>query len=84
METIELQLDKQTLERARWLAQLRHCTLSELIAEGINKLTAAESPKDRILGMFADEPEVVDEILEEIMKDRAAHSLNQRFGQSTT
>ncbi len=31
-----------------------------------------------------DEPEVVDEILEEIMKDRAAQALNQRFGQSTT
>ena len=72
METIELQLDKQTLDRARWLAELRHATLSELIVEAINKLAEAEPPKDRILGMFADEPEVIDEILEEIMSDRAA------------
>jgi hypothetical protein len=55
---------------------LRRCTLSELIAEAINKLAEAEPPKDRILGMFADEPEIVDEILEEIMSDRAAHPLN--------
>jgi len=59
-------LDKQTLERARWLAELRHCTLSELIAEAINKLAVAEPPKDRILGMFADESEVVDEILKRL------------------
>jgi CMP-2-keto-3-deoxyoctulosonic acid synthetase len=72
VETIELQLDKQTLDRARWLAKSRHSSLSELIAEAINKLAVAEPPKDRILGMFADEPEVVDEILEEIMSDRAA------------
>jgi hypothetical protein len=72
VETIELQLDKQTLDRARWLAKSRHSSLSELIAEAINKLAEAEPPKDRILGMFADEPEVIDEILEEIMSDRAA------------
>ncbi len=76
METIKLQLDKQTLDRARWLAELRHSTLSELIAEAINKLAEAEPSKDRVLGMFSDEPEVVDEILEEIMSDRAAHPLN--------
>ncbi len=46
-------------------------SLVELIVEAINKLAEAEPPKDRILGMFADEPEVVDEILEEIMSDRA-------------
>jgi transcriptional regulator of met regulon len=76
VETIKLQLDKQTLDRARWLAELRHSTLSELIAEAINKLAEAEPSKDRVLGMFSDEPEVVDEILEEIMSDRAAHPLN--------
>ncbi|MBE9129508.1 MULTISPECIES: hypothetical protein [unclassified Coleofasciculus] len=90
METLELQLDKKTLDLARWLAESRHCNLSELITEAINKLAVpersrrTESTKDRIMGMFADEPDVVDEILEEIMRDRAAHPLNQRCEQSTT
>jgi hypothetical protein len=74
VETIELQLDEQMLDLAPWLAELRHSSLSELIAEAINKLAEAEPPKDRILGMFADEPEIVDEILEEIMSERTAHS----------
>jgi CMP-2-keto-3-deoxyoctulosonic acid synthetase len=58
----------RALDRARWLAELRHSSLSELIAEAINKLAEAEPPKDRILGMFADEPEVADEMLEEISR----------------
>ncbi|MBD2209968.1 hypothetical protein H6G27_08770 [Nostoc linckia FACHB-104] len=54
--------------------------MSELIAYAINQLPVAETPKDRLLGLFADDPESVDEMLEKVMKDRAAHPLNQRFG----
>jgi hypothetical protein len=84
VEKIELQLDKKTLEKAHWLAKSRHCDLSELIAYAIDQLAVVEPPKDHLLGLFADDPESVDEMLEEVMKDRAAHPLNQRFGQSTT
>jgi hypothetical protein len=37
---------------------------------------------NRLLGLFADEPDSVDAMLAEVMKDRAAHPLNQRFGES--
>jgi hypothetical protein len=84
MEKIELELDKKILEKARWLAKSRHCDLSELIAYAIDKLAVVEPPKDHLLGLFADDPESVDEMLEEVMKDRAAHPLNQRFGQGIT
>jgi hypothetical protein len=80
VEKIELQIDEKTLEKAYALAKSRHCDLSELIAYAIDKLTVTEPPKDRLLGLFADDPESVDEMLEEVMKDRAAHPLNQRFG----
>ena len=86
MEKIELQLDDQTLEKARWLAKFHHRDLSQLITYAIDQLAAAEPlaqtepPKDRLLGLFADDPESVDQMLEEVMKDRAAHPLNQRFG----
>lgn len=80
MEKIELQLDDKTLEKARWLAKSRHCDLSELISYAINQLEVTDPPKDRLLGLFADDPESVDQMLEEVMKDRAAHPLNQRFG----
>jgi hypothetical protein len=84
VEKIELQLDEKTLEKALALAKSRHCDLSDLIAYAIAQLATTEPPKDHLLGLFADDPESVDEMLEEVMKDRAAHPLNQRFGQSIT
>ncbi len=41
MANIELQLDEQTLERARQLAQARHCTLEQLLKEIIEQLGAS-------------------------------------------
>ncbi len=84
MEKIELQLDEKTLEKARWLAKSRHSDLSQLITDAIDQLAVTEADNYPLLGLYADEPELIDEILEEIMRDRAAHPLNQRFGQSIT
>ncbi|KAF3889613.1 MULTISPECIES: hypothetical protein [Nostocales] len=84
MNTIELELDEKTLNKALLLAKVRHCDLSDLIAYAIDQLALTETPKDRLLGLFADDPKSVDEMLAEVMKDREAHSLNQRFGKSTT
>jgi hypothetical protein len=41
MASIELQLDEETLERARQLAQARHCTLEQLLKEILEQLGAA-------------------------------------------
>ena len=84
MQKIELQLDDKTLEKARWLAKSHHRDLSELIAYAIDKLAVTEAANYPLLGLFADDPESVDQMLEEVMKDRAAHPLNQRFGKGTT
>ncbi|QLE58118.1 hypothetical protein [Nostoc sp. TCL26-01] len=84
MEKIELQIDATTLEKALALAKSRHCNLSELFAYAINQLAVIEPSKYPLLGLFADDPDSVDEMLEEVMKDRAAHPLNQRFEKSTT
>jgi hypothetical protein len=74
---IELQLDEKTLEKARWLAKSRHCDLSQLITYAIDQLAVTEADNYPLLGLYADEPELIDEILKEIMRDRAAHPLNQ-------
>lgn len=77
MEKIELQLDQTTLEKALALAESRHCNLSELVAYAIDQLAVAKPKKDRLLGLFADDPDSVDAMLEEVMKDRAA--VNQKL-----
>ena len=71
MEKIEIELDKQTLEDAKLLAEVRQCSLPELMAEVIKRLGSAKVTKDPWMGLFADEPELVDEIIEESIINRA-------------
>jgi hypothetical protein len=73
METIEIQLDEQTLNRARTLAQAQSRTLEELIKEFIEQLGTVKRKNDMVLGMFADEPELIDEALESAMRGREEH-----------
>jgi hypothetical protein len=77
METIELQLDTQTLGRARKLAASRQCTLEELLKALIEHLEVAEPGDDRCLGMFADEPMLMDQVVTSAMQAREVHPLRQ-------
>jgi hypothetical protein len=69
VETIELQLDEQTLEQARKLAAARRVSVEELLKEALGRLGVPPAD-DPITGMFADEPELLDQIVEEAMQAR--------------
>jgi tRNA(fMet)-specific endonuclease VapC len=69
MEKIELQLDEQTLARALKLAASRQCTLEELVKEIIEKMEVSETADEPFLGMFADEPELIDQVMVSAMLD---------------
>jgi hypothetical protein len=75
METIVLQLDAQTLARARQFATVHHRTLEELLKEIITHLGGAETQSDLFLGMCADEPTLMDEVVALAMQARAEHPL---------
>lgn len=79
MEKVEIEIDKQTFERATLLAESRRCTLAQLMAEVIRILAAEKETKDPLMGLFADEPELVDEILEEAMRNRVSQSHNKKI-----
>jgi hypothetical protein len=81
--TIELQLDEQTLEQARRLARLRHATLETLIKEIIELLAVAEAAGDPVLGMFSQEPELIDRVIESAMMAREIDPLRLPSGQDT-
>lgn len=74
---VEIELDEKVFWLVKQMANQSDRTFSELVVYAIEKLAEAEPPKDRILGGWADEPEVVDELLVDMISDRAAHSLNQ-------
>lgn len=75
MGRIELQLDKETFERVRRLAESRHCSIEQLIKEVIEQLGVTEATIDPFLGMFAKEPELMDRVIESAMRAREEHSL---------
>jgi len=80
MERIEIDLDTQTIERARRLAQVRHCTVEQLLREMIENLATTAIDEDVFLGMFAEAPEVIDQVIEMAMQAREQHPLRQSGG----
>lgn len=70
MEKIELELDRLTFERAKTLAIVNQSTLSELITHVIERLAEIQEKKDPLMGLYADVPEIVDEIVAEAMEKR--------------
>lgn len=77
MERIELELDEQTIARARELAEMRHCSLDQLIKELIEQGTKPTASSDTVLGMFADEPELLDEVVDSAMRARERDALRR-------
>ncbi|MBD2411039.1 hypothetical protein FACHB389_13515 [Nostoc calcicola FACHB-389] len=70
MQKIEFELDRLTFERAKTLAIVNQSTLSELISHVIERLAEIQEKKDPLMGLYADIPEVVDEIVAEAMEKR--------------
>ncbi len=75
MEHIELLLDEDTVKRARKLAADRGCTLEQLIADLLKQAEFSLLTRDLYLGMFADEPELLDRVVESAMQAREDHPL---------
>jgi hypothetical protein len=77
METIELKLDKETLKRAREVAASRGVSVEELVRELVSHAAekapngGAQQVEDPLWGMFRDDAEVLDQIVEEAMQARA-------------
>jgi hypothetical protein len=80
MNTIELQLTPGTLQRAQQIAAARQLSVEALIEEMLDSLGTAPSSTDTLLGLFSDEPELMDEVVADAMKTRENHSLRTKHG----
>jgi hypothetical protein len=76
MEKVELEVDRLTFERAKTLAMVNQSTLSELIAQVVARLAEIQEKKDPLMGLYADIPEIVDEIVAEAMEKRGHTTSN--------
>jgi hypothetical protein len=71
-ETVQLKLDKKTLRHAEKLAAARRLTLAELLQEVIAGL---DKPADPLCGLFRDEPEIMDQVVNDAMTTLETHPL---------
>ena len=70
METIELQLSPQTVQQAQQIAQARQVSLEQLLRELIEALAQTTRADDPILGIFADEADLIDDVMETVNASR--------------
>ena len=70
MTTIKLQIDDQLLHHLESIAASQNSTVQELITETLKFLTSPTGINDRVIGLFADEPEAMDQIMSEMDCDR--------------
>jgi hypothetical protein len=82
MATIELRLDEQTIERIERIAARRSSTVETLVKEIIDLLATVEVSADPMMGMFADDPDLMDQITASAMKARENDPLRLDHGQS--
>ena len=73
MAKIEIELDEETLVRAKEMAEKNHCTLQELLKVMIEQLAVPAVLNYPLLGGWEDEAELVDEMIEDIMRKRTVH-----------
>ena len=70
MTTIKLQIDDQLLHHLESIAASQNSTVQELLTETLKLLTSPTGINDRVIGLFADEPEAMDQIMSEMDCDR--------------
>jgi hypothetical protein len=83
MTIVELHLDDQTFERIKHLAARRHGTVETLIQDLVQRLVAIETTADPLLGMFAQEPDLMDAVTAAAMSARETDPLSLTSGRQT-
>jgi hypothetical protein len=80
VETIELRLDDHTAAQLRRLADARQVTLEELLHQTIAQLGVPGEDEDPLWGLFADDAELIDEVVELAMKSREERPWRSNIG----
>jgi len=70
MGTAQLTVDPELFNKLSAMAEERHCTVGELIAALIREQGNAPPPFPPFVGLFADEPELMDQVMEDVYRTR--------------
>jgi hypothetical protein len=80
MTLVKLQLDDQTFERVKYIAARRRATVETLIQDLVQRLVTVEATADPLLGMFSQEPDLMDAVTAAAMSAREADPLRLPLG----
>jgi hypothetical protein len=80
---VRLDLDNQTFESIQRIAARRRATVESLIQDLVQRLITVETTDDPLLGMFAQEPDLMDAVTATAMSARETNPLRLPVGQST-
>lgn len=80
MPRIQLELNEETIVRAQRAAEDAHCSVEELFARLLEHVAIPAPGPDPLLGLMADEPGLIDQVLESAMKARAERILRHTGG----
>ncbi|MBX9787422.1 MAG: hypothetical protein K2Y37_00775 [Pirellulales bacterium] len=74
MSSSDLHLDEQTYALAQRLANQQKISVEQLVSQAIEQYASGprrdESPREGMIGLFADIPELMDQIVEEAYQNR--------------
>jgi hypothetical protein len=70
MATEPVEINPELLERARRLAEQSHRSIDDILQEALDRMERPSKPQGSIVGLFADEPELVDQILDDVYRTR--------------
>ncbi len=74
MSTFELHLDELSYARAKHMAEARNVSVEQWASEAIERFSvvmpSTPPERDSMIGLFADAPELLDQIVEQAYKDR--------------
>lgn len=76
MIKVELELEDSFVEQAEHQAAIQHTTVEALFADLLKQQLPIPPTPNRTLGLFADEPKMIDEMMEMIRAEREKTSPN--------
>jgi hypothetical protein len=80
MTIVKLDLDNKTFESIKRIAIRRRATVETLIQDLVQRLVAIENTHDPLLGMFAQEPDLMDAVTTSAMGARETDPLRLPVG----
>ncbi len=75
MTTEPARIDERLLERVRKLAAARNCSVDEILQQALDRLEPPTAPGESVIGLFADQPELADKLIEDVYQTRESSQL---------